>query len=110
MASPASLLRSRWVLPAILAACIIRLWVMPMASSFWTDEMATYFVVSHGARDASLRVAPQVSASIYYVLPWLAGRLLGFSEWAYRLPSLLALGLSLWFIARIARRFLHAEA
>jgi len=102
--------RSRWLLAAVLAACILRLWVMPLASSFWVDEMATAFVVHHGAGDASLRVAPQVAGSIYYALPHAAERLLGFSEWAYRLPSLLALGLSLWFVARVAARLLHPEA
>jgi Dolichyl-phosphate-mannose-protein mannosyltransferase len=101
---------SRWLLAALLAACIARLWVVPISSSFWVDEMATAFVVHHGAADASLRVAPQVAASIYYVLPRAAERLFGFSEWAYRLPSLLAMGLSLWFIARVAGRLLHEDA
>ncbi len=100
----------RWLLPLLLAACIGRLWVMPITSSFWVDEMATAFVVHHGADDPSLRVAPQVAASIYYVLPRAAERLLGLSEWAYRLPSLLALGLALWLVARIAVRLFHSEA
>jgi hypothetical protein len=81
-----------------------------MASSFWVDEMATCFVVRHGAADPSLRVAPQVAASIYYVLPRVADRLFGYTEWAYRLPSLLALGLALFFIARIAARLVHPAA
>jgi hypothetical protein len=98
------------LLALLFALCIVRLWVMPIASSFWVDEMATAFVVRHGAGDPTLRVAPQVAASIYYVLPRAAERLLGFSEWAYRLPSLAALGLALWFVARIAARLLHAEA
>jgi hypothetical protein len=100
----------RWLLPLLLAVCIARVWVMPLASSFWVDEMVTAFVVHHGAGDPSLRVAPQVAASIYYVLPRAAERILGFSEWAYRLPSLLALGVALWLIARIAARLFHREA
>jgi len=110
MSAAASILRSPWLLPLLLAASIVRLWAMPLTSSFWADEMATAFVVHHGAADPSLRVAPQVAASIYYVLPRAAERLFGFSEWTYRLPSLLALGISLWFIARLAGRLLHAEA
>jgi hypothetical protein len=106
----AAISRSRWPLLLLLAACIVRLWAMPLTASFWVDEMATAFVVQHGAADASLRVAPQVAASIYYALPRASERLFGFSEWAYRLPSLLALGLAPWFIARAARRLLHAEA
>ena len=109
MSDASSILRNRWLLPALLAACIVRLWAMPIASSFWVDEMATAFVVHHGAADPSLRVAPQVASSIYYVLPRAAERIFGFSEWSYRLPSLLALGLSLWLVARIAARLLHSE-
>ena len=84
---------------ALLAAlCIIRLWVMPLGSSFWVDEMATSFVVTHGADDPTLRVAPQVPMSIYYALPRATAKLFGFSEAAYRLPSLLAMIAALWLI------------
>src|SRR5579862_796993 len=95
---------------ALLLCCIVRLWAMELPSSFWVDEMGTAFVVRHGAADPSLRVAPQVPASIYYVLPRLAGRVLGYSEAAYRLPSLLALAGALWLIAGIARRLIHPAA
>jgi hypothetical protein len=94
----------------LFAACVFRLWLMPLFSSFWVDEMATVFVVRHGAADASLRVAPQVPASVYYALPRAAQWLLGNSECAYRLPSLAALGLALWLIARLARRLIHPAA
>ena len=102
--------RCRPILILLLAACIGRLWVMPLVSSFWVDEMGTAFVVHQGPDDPSLRVAPQVPASIYYVLPRAAERLLGFSEVAYRLPSFLALALALWAIARLAARLIHPDA
>src|SRR5580658_5358393 len=96
---------------ALLAAlCIIRLWVIPMGSSFWVDEMATSFVVTHGADDPTLRVAPQVPMSIYYAVPRAAGKVFGFSEAAYRLPSLLAMLAALWLIGRIAGRLIHPDA
>jgi hypothetical protein len=53
----------------VLALCVVRFWLMPLPSSFWVDEMATAFVVQHGAADPSLQVAPQVPASLYYALP-----------------------------------------
>jgi hypothetical protein len=31
---------SRWLLPLLLALCVIRLWLMPLPSSFWLDETA----------------------------------------------------------------------
>lgn len=83
---------------------------MPLGSSFWVDETATAFVVTHGAADPSLRVAPQVPASIYYVLPRASTRWFGQSEIAYRLPSLVALGLALWLVARVAARLIHPQA
>jgi Dolichyl-phosphate-mannose-protein mannosyltransferase len=97
---------SRWVtfgLPVALAVCIVRLWIMPLPSSLWVDEMVTYFVVTHGASDPTLRVAPQVADSIYYVLPALAIRVGGVSEISLRFFSLLAMGAALaaiWFLAR----------
>jgi hypothetical protein len=98
------------LLAALLSVCLIRLWLMPLGSSFWVDETVTAFVVTHGTDDPSLRVAPQVPASIYYALPRLSARWFGPSEIAYRFPSLLALGVALLLIARLAARLIHAEA
>src|SRR5579863_2033248 len=86
-------------LAALLAVCIVRLWLMALPSSFWIDEMATVFVVQHGAGHSSFAVAPQVPDSTYYDLPRTSSRLFGQSEIAYRLPSILAAGLALWLIA-----------
>jgi len=96
-------------LAAALALCVARLWVMPLGSSFWVDEMVTRFVVLH-PQDPTLSVAPQVTESIYYGLPRAMERWFGFSEVAYRLPSLIAMLLALWLIARIAARLIHPDA
>lgn len=94
----------------LLAACLARLWLMPLGSSFWVDEMATVFVVEHGADHPSFAAAPQVPASIYYALPRGAAALLGASEPVYRLPSVLAMALALWIVARLAARLIHPRA
>ena len=93
-----------------LAACIARLWLMPLPSSFWVDEMATVFVVQHGPDHPSLAIAPQVPDSIYYQLPRAAQSLFGFSEVVYRLPSVLLMAIALFFIARLAARLIHPGA
>ncbi len=93
-----------------LAVCIIRFWIMPLPSSLWVDEMGTYFVVHHGANDPTLRAAPQVPASIYYVLPKFAERVAGFSEVSYRFFSVVAMLGSLAALALIARRLIHPNA
>src|SRR5579883_2169662 len=102
--------RRSYLLSALLGLCLIRLWVMPMASSFWVDETATAFVVTHGASDPSFAAAPQVPLSIYYVLPRLSIRLFGASETAYRLPSLLALAIALLLVARLALKGFDYQA
>ncbi|MBI3934914.1 MAG: glycosyltransferase family 39 protein [Acidobacteria bacterium] len=103
----------RWLsitLCLLFAACIARLWLMPLASSFWVDELLTFFVVHHGTSHPSLAVAPQISASIYYALPRAAEALFGFSEIAYRLPSVLAMGVAVLLIGRLATRLIHPRA
>jgi hypothetical protein len=94
----------------LLTLCLARLWLMPLSSSFWVDEMVTVFVVRHGPGHPSLAAAPQVPASIYYLLPGAAEALLGFSETTYRLPSILLMGAALFLVARLAARLIHPQA
>ena len=100
----------RWALPLLLAICIARLWIVPLWSSFWVDEMATAFVVRYGASHWSFAVAPQVPESIYYLLPRASQWIAGLSEPAYRLPSVLCMGVALFFIAKLAARLIHPDA
>lgn len=102
--------RLKWGLAALLALALTRLWLQPLASSFWVDEMATVFVVERGAGHPSFAAAPQVPASIYYALPRASAALFGSSEAAYRIPSVLAMGLALFVIFRLARRLIHPDS
>lgn len=102
--------QSNALLTGLFTLCIARLWLMVMPSSLWVDELATVFVVRRGAADPSLAVAPQVPASIYYWLPRLSDQLFGFSEIGYRIPSILAMGIALWLVARLAMRLIHPAA
>jgi hypothetical protein len=98
------------LLPLLLLLALARLWLMPMSSSFWVDEMGTVFVVRHGPHDPSLAVAPQVPQSVYYLLPRAASALFGSSEFVYRAPSLLAMAGALFLIARLATRLIDPRA
>lgn len=93
----------------LLAACVTRLWLAQLPSSFWVDETVTAFVVQHPG-DPSFAVAPQVTESIYYWLPRAARALWGVSEVSYRVPSILAMAIALFFIARLAARLIHPRA
>jgi hypothetical protein len=102
----------RWTLAlaALLALAIIRLWLMPLPSSFWTDETGTVFVIRYGASHPSAALLPGLLGSIYFVLPRVAVALGGFSEVVFRLPSTLAMGVALYLIARLAARLIHPDA
>lgn len=98
------------LLALTLACCIVRLWIMPLGSSLWVDEMGSYFVVHHGANDPSMRAAPQVGASIYYFLPMLAERVAGFSEVSYRFFSVVAMLGALLAVGLLAVRLIGPHA
>lgn len=98
------------LLAFFLALYVIGFWLIPLTSSFWIDEIATAFVIRFGPFHPSLDVAPQVTASIYYFLPRLADVLFGFSEIAYRLPSVLVMAIALLLISRLAARLIHPNA
>ena len=102
---------SRWLLPLLLALCVIRLWLMPLPSSFWLDETATLFVAEHGSHHSSLAdAAPQAWQSWYYPVIRLHGAWFGFSEVATRLPSVLAMAALLALLAWLSRRLIHPES
>jgi hypothetical protein len=96
---------------ALLALCIVRLWIMPLPSSFWLDEMETVFVTRYGPAHWSLaETAPQAWKSVYYHLPRVSTAWFGSSEIAFRLPSILLMGLTLLLVARLAARLVHPRA
>ena len=102
-------LRGKAVEIGLLAILIARLWLMAMPSSLWTDEIATAFVARF-PNHPSLAIVPPYTQSVYYLLPRMMDRLMGFSEIGYRIPSVLAMGLALWFVARIAASLIHPGA
>ena len=101
----------RWPLPALLALCVARLWLMPLPSSFWLDETATVFVARYGSAHSSLAIAaPQAWRSWYYPLIHWEGAAFGYSEVSTRLVSVLAMLAFLALFARLASRLIHPDA
>jgi hypothetical protein len=93
----------------LLAAFIARVWLMALPSSLWVDELVTVFVLRFPGHP-SFAAAPQVPLSIYYALPKFSWAMLGDSEAALRLPSILAMAAALFFIARLAARLIDPRA
>ncbi len=87
------------------------LWLGPIASSFWLDELGTYWVVRDGLGEmVRLALRYQGQSPLYYVVAW-AARIVGHgSEVIMRLPSLAAAALATYVLARLARRLFGAPA
>jgi mannosyltransferase len=99
------------LLPLLLTVCLVRLWVGPLPSSFWLDEMATVFVAQQGSGHPSLAdAAPQAWRSWYYPVIRMNGTVFRYSEVAVRMPSILAMAGFLVLLAGLARRLIHSEA
>ncbi|HKD04292.1 MAG TPA: glycosyltransferase family 39 protein [Bryobacteraceae bacterium] len=97
------------LLVVLVAGCVARLWLAPLSSSLWVDEIVTTFVI-HFPHSASFDIAPQVPESLYYWLPRTSWAIFGDAEWALRLPSVLAMGAALFFVVRIAMRVIDRRA
>jgi len=85
------------------------LWLRPLPSSLWLDELVTWWVVKDSFSDAIHRAYDFQGQSIaYYVVAWLT-RHIGSAEWVLRLPSLAAMTLAAYLMYRLARRLLDRE-
>ena len=100
---------TRLTLLVVIAAAI--LWLPPLSSSLWLDELDTYFSAKDGVWTAITRthyVHPQCS-QLYNVLMAIWIDVFGKSEWILRLPSVLAMTTAAYFVYRIGRLVLDRE-
>jgi uncharacterized membrane protein len=82
-------LRDHWLLlPILLLATLLRLW--QINESLWLDELHSAWVVSAGASEIAERAQIGNQSPLYFYLLWATTSLFGMSEWALRLPSLVA--------------------
>ena len=89
----------------LLGVATLELWVVPMFTSLWLDETATFWVIKDGIVKAVARSMYWTGQSpVYYATAWLALVLGGRHEAVLRLPSLLALGLAAVLFYKLAGR------
>ena len=89
----------------LVAIAVVDLWILPIRSSFWLDETATFWVVKDGLANLLLRSNWAGSQSpLYYLTVWLALIAGGRHEWVLRLPSLVALIVAAGLLYRLAAR------
>jgi len=102
--------RIDWLLALVVAAAAL-LWLPPLRSSLWLDELDTYFTTKDGIRTAIERTAyihPQCS-QLYNTLiaAWIRG--VGSTEALLRLPSTLAMMLAAYLVFRLGRMLFDRE-
>src|SRR6476646_1982049 len=97
-----------WTAAALVMAV---LWIKPMVSSLWTDELGTWWVINGSAHQVVDRAqAVRGQSPIYYLIAWLMRLLVGRSEFWLRFPSLVFALAAAFLIYRIAKRLIDVEA
>jgi hypothetical protein len=99
------------ILVALALAEIFCLWVCPLTSSLWLDELVTFWSACKGIMPAIERSQfwPGQNAP-YTVLIAAMIRIVGTSEVVVRLPSLAATLATAWLMFRLGERFIDREA
>lgn len=86
------------------------LWIPPLTSSLWTDEAVTHWIIRDGLAELWHRALEfEGESPLYFVIMGGVRRLFGSTEFAMRLPSLLAMALAAYLLYRIARRLADSE-
>jgi uncharacterized membrane protein len=99
----------RWL--SIATALVIgSLWLVPLISSLWLDELGTWWVVKDGLGDTVDRAFNFHGQSpLYYLIVWATRTVGGDSEAILRLPSLIATAVSAILLYRLARTLIGRE-
>ncbi len=106
-----SLLSEAAILWTALAIGVLKLWLLPLSSSFWVDETGTFWTVKDGIGEAISRCYLWPSQSpLYSGIAWAALQLGGPPEIALRLPSTLAALASIVIVYRLGLRLLNPSA
>ena len=85
------LIRLRGLLAILCAVHFVRFWILPGRDGLWVDETGTYWTIAGGWDQLWVRTAMHPNSRIYGALIFVWTRLMGTSEFALRLPSLLAM-------------------
>jgi mannosyltransferase len=94
----------------IVAAAAV-LWLRPLSSSLWLDELDTYFAAKDGVWTAIVRtgyVHPQCS-QLYNAIVAMWIRIVGADEIVLRVPSVVAMSLAAYLVYRLGRLLFDRE-
>jgi mannosyltransferase len=104
-------LKNKRFFAMLLAVVVVELWAVPLRSSFWLDETATFWIIKDGLPNLLARSLNWAGQSpLYYLVDWVAFTVGGQHEWVLRLPSILALAVALWLFYKLAARLFDSAA
>src|SRR5579864_260025 len=97
---------AKWAL-ILFAIVAVRLCVMPLIASLAVDETGTWWIVKGSLAETISRASYWAGQSLLYMpIAWSAKQIGGAHEIVLRLPSLLAMGVAVFFLYRLAERLL----
>ena len=103
----------RWLEPASLARLLLCLVacqaVLQLNSGFWLDETLSYWATNAGLSQIVRRCTMWPSSILYGALFFALRPLGSLGPWIYRLPSFLAIALSVLVLFRMAKRLFGSE-
>ncbi|HWQ56966.1 MAG TPA: glycosyltransferase family 39 protein [Bryobacteraceae bacterium] len=94
----------------LIALLVVRLWIMPLANSFWLDEAIIANNVREGLRHIFTTQLIALQSVAFCVVEWLVAQAAGTSEIALRLPSLLAAIGAVFAIYRLGKEVADSNA
>jgi uncharacterized membrane protein len=93
-----------------IALAVFVLWLRPLTSSLWLDELGTWWVIKDGVRETISRSFDiQGQSPVFYLIAWVMRQAVGAREWALRAPSLVFTATSALLLYRLARRMVDSE-
>ena len=97
-------------LTAVVAVAAAGLWIPQLTSSLWADETVTHWIVKDGIRETIHRsLAFEGESPFYFIVQYGLRHVIGRSELAMRLPSLLAMIGAAFLLWRLARRLVDDD-
>lgn len=92
----------------VCTAVSIATWLLAIGAPLWVDETGSYWLIEKGFGQIAARVGFYGFPAYYYIL-WLGTRVLGTSEIALRIPSVLAMLGAAWLVYLAAREMFDRE-
>ncbi len=87
---------------ALALAASISVWFFAVRAPLWLDETYSYWLISSGFSGIWPRGSLSVSFPAYFYILWLSTKMIGTSEIALRIPSMLAMFGAVYLLYRRA--------